>query len=79
MAKRVTSIVAKLRKAIATAERRGVSRYRIAKLAGIVQSQVHRIADGERVPTLDTAARIAAAIGYRLALLPMVAKRRVAA
>lgn len=61
---------AELRAAIAQAEAAGTSRYAIAKAAGVDQSQVRRVATGEVVPKLDTAAKIARAIGYRLTVLP---------
>jgi DNA-binding phage protein len=68
------SISEQLRKAIAQAERRGITRYQIAKLAGMPQSQVGRVASGESVPTLDTAERIALAIGCRFSIVPIVAR-----
>jgi DNA-binding phage protein len=67
-------IAAELRRAIAQAERSGVTQYRIAKLAKLAASQVARVASGETVPKLDTAQRIAKALGLRLALVPIVAK-----
>ena len=63
------SIVEQLRKAIAQAERAGMTRYQIAKAVKMPQSQIGRIASGENVPRLDTAAKVAAAIGYNLALV----------
>jgi transcriptional regulator with XRE-family HTH domain len=71
MSKRQVSIGEQLRKAIKQAERAGVTRYQIAKAAGMPQSQVGRIASGESVPKLDTAERIAKVVGYRLALSPI--------
>ncbi len=62
-------IVAELRKAIAKAERAGQTRYQIAKSAGIPQGQLSRIASGENLPRLDTAERIAGAMGFTLTLL----------
>ena len=58
-----------LRRAIAKAERGGMSRYRIAKISGLTESQVKRIAEAVNVPMIDTAARLADAIGLRLALV----------
>jgi DNA-binding phage protein len=72
MSKRIKSVADDLRKAIARAERRGVTRYQIAKLAGMPQSQVGRIASGESVPKLDTAERVAKAIGCRLTITPII-------
>ena len=61
-------IAHELRRAIRQVEKRGLTRYQIAKAAGMPQSQVGRIASGESIPKLDTAERIALAIGYRLIL-----------
>jgi transcriptional regulator with XRE-family HTH domain len=69
MSKQTKGIVGELQKAIADAERRGVTRYQIAKAAGMPQSQVGRIASGESVPKLDTAERIAKVIGRRLTII----------
>lgn len=73
MSKRSKSIVDDLRRAIAQAERRGMTKYAIAKAAKMPRSQMTRIASGENVPKLDTAERVAQVIGYRLALVPIVA------
>lgn len=54
-----------LRAAIARAERRGITRYRIAKDAGITLRALSDIVNGAS-PRLDTAERIAEAIGYRV-------------
>jgi transcriptional regulator with XRE-family HTH domain len=62
------SIVDQLRQAIAKAEKRGTTRYRIAKVSGVHQSQIARIATGEAVPRLDSAEAIATACGVRLIL-----------
>ncbi|MCC6421592.1 MAG: helix-turn-helix transcriptional regulator [Gemmataceae bacterium] len=70
MSKRKTSVAVELRKAIRAAERRGQTQYAIAKAAGVSPSVLARIARGENLPRLDTAERIAAAIGQRLTLLP---------
>jgi transcriptional regulator with XRE-family HTH domain len=66
-------IAAELRRAIRNAERRGTTRYQIAKAARMPQSQVGRVASGESDPTLGTAERIARAIGYKIAIVPVVA------
>jgi len=70
MSKRQASIVTELKKAIKAAERRGVTRSKIAAAAGIPRSQLGRIADGENVPRLDSAERILAAIQRRLTIVP---------
>jgi transcriptional regulator with XRE-family HTH domain len=67
-------IVDELQRAIAQAEKRGVTKYAIAKAAGMPRSQLTRIASGESVPKLDTAERIAQVIGCRLTIIPIVAK-----
>jgi DNA-binding phage protein len=74
MSKRTKSIEDELRRAIAQAERRGMTRYAIARAAKMPRSQMTRIATGENVPKLDTAERVAQVIGYKLALVPIVAK-----
>ncbi len=60
-------IVVELRKAIAQAERNGMSRYAIAKAAGLPYSQVYNVAEGT-IPRLDSAERIATALGLRIYL-----------
>ena len=62
------SIVDELRRAIAKAERRGMTRGAIADRAGMPRSQLTRIATGESEPLLGNAERVAKAIGYRLVL-----------
>jgi DNA-binding phage protein len=73
VSKRSKSVADELRRAIAQAERRGMTKYAIAKAAKMPRSQMTRIASGENVPKLDTAERVAQVIGYRLALVPIVA------
>ena len=75
MSKQIKSVADDLRRAITQAEKRGMTRYAIAKAAGMPQSQVGRIASGESVPKLDTAERIASAIGCRLSIVPIVARK----
>jgi DNA-binding phage protein len=74
MSRKQVSIAEQLQKAIAKAERGGLSQYRIAKQAGMAQAQLARVASGETCPTLHTAERIALAIGCRLAIVSIVAK-----
>jgi hypothetical protein len=62
-------IVAELRRAIAKAEGRGVSRYRIAKDAGVAKTTVNRFADGGAMLRLDVAERVAKAAGMMLTLV----------
>lgn len=62
------NIVDDLRRAIRQAERRGLTRYAIAKRTGLSQAMLSRFMAGENAPKLDTAERIAKAIGRRLVL-----------
>ncbi len=66
---RKQTIVEQLRAAIRKAEKRGITRYRIAMDAGIHQSQLTRLMDGDVSPRLDTAAKIMEAIGGKLAIV----------
>lgn len=59
-------IADQLRVLIAQAERKGITRYRISQLSGVTEGQLARIVHGDGAPRLDTAARIADAIGYQL-------------
>ena len=69
MSKTAHGIVKQLQAAIAKAEKRGMSRYALAKRAGVAQTVVHRCADGVTVPRLDVAEKLAKAAGYRLTIL----------
>jgi transcriptional regulator with XRE-family HTH domain len=64
------SITDELRAAIRAAEKRGITRYQIAKESGVRHSAIGRIAIGENIPRLDTAEKIAKAIGLRLTIGP---------
>ena len=64
-------IIEQLRAAVRKAEAKGTSRYRLAKDAAIHQSQLTRLLGGTVAPKLDTAEKIARALGYRLALIPL--------
>lgn len=68
-AAKADGIAGELRRAVANAEKRGQSRYAIAKSAGVSYSVMTRIAIGENLPRLDTAEKIAEAIGNRLHLI----------
>ncbi|MEX0775127.1 MAG: helix-turn-helix domain-containing protein [Phycisphaeraceae bacterium] len=61
-------IIEQLRQALAQAERRGMTRYRISQDAGITPVMLTRLARGETRPRLDIAEKIAKAIGYDLTL-----------
>lgn len=63
-------IVDELRQAIAKTEKGGVTRYAIAKRAGITQIMLARIADGTRGMKLETAEKIADALDFQLTLAP---------
>lgn len=62
------TIADQLTGAILQAERKGTTRYQLAKAAGVWQSQLTRLLAGEDKPRLDTAERIAEALGYRIVL-----------
>lgn len=68
MPKRST-ITEQLRAAIRQAEKRGVSRYRMAQISQVSQAQISRFMAGDIAPKLETAERIAEAIGNRLSLV----------
>jgi predicted transcriptional regulator len=68
MAKQPKGIVEQLRQAIRAAGRKGQTAYVIAKAAGIARSQLTYIAQG-RIVRLDTAERILATMGCRLAIV----------
>lgn len=70
MSKREIGIVEQVRRAIAQAEKRGMTRGAIAKAARMPRSQMGRIASGENAPRLDTAEKILRAIGMRLTIVP---------
>ena len=63
------SVADKLRTAIARAERRGVSRYRIAKDSSVSEATLAQFVNyPDRQLRLDIAERIAEGLGYRLDL-----------
>jgi predicted transcriptional regulator len=55
-----------LRAAIRKAERRGITRYQIAKDAGVSEGQLSRLMHGTVDPRLNTAQRIIEAIGGKI-------------
>ena len=63
---RASTVADQLRAAIAEAEQQGVTRYQIAKRAGLAKTVVNRFADGTTIPRLDIAERIAGILGLRL-------------
>jgi transcriptional regulator with XRE-family HTH domain len=65
------TIADQLRAAIAKAEAKGITRYRIATDARVSRSTVTNLIDGTSAnPRIDVAERIAKSIGYRLTLTP---------
>ena len=62
-------IVEQLRKAIRDAEKRGITQYRIAKISGVHAGQLTRLMHGTVGPRLDTAERIAQAIGCEIRVI----------
>jgi len=69
MAKQTTNIVDELRRAIRQAEKAGTTRYVIAKQTGLSQAMLSRFMVAQNVPNMDTAQRIARAIGKRIILV----------
>jgi len=69
MAIKPTATTKQLLKAIRDAEKAGVTRYQISKLSGVSQAQICRMMQGQRLPRLDTAERLANAIGMKLILV----------
>jgi len=56
---------------IRQAEKRGVTRYQLARLAGVNQSQLSRIYKDGAIPKADTIDAIAKALGYEVRLVPV--------
>lgn len=61
--------------AIHAAEKRGVTRYRIAKDAGVFHSQLSRLMNGERSISVDTLEKICAALGLTIEIRDTRKKR----
>jgi len=61
-------LTAQLVKLIQRAEARGVTKYRIAKDAGISPAQLTRLTHGTGGVSVDTFARLADALGYAVQL-----------
>ncbi len=68
MSKRNAPIVEQLRSAINKAEAVGDSKYAIAQRGQIERAQLTRLMQGSVAPRLDTAERIAAALGLQITL-----------
>jgi DNA-binding phage protein len=69
MAIKPTATTKQLLKAIRDAEKAGVTRYQISKLSGVSQGQLSRMMKLQQLPRLDTAERIAKALGMKLILI----------
>jgi len=65
MARKTTSLpfAARLR---SLREAAGITKYRLAQLSGITQQQIGRLESGTREPSLETARRLAQALGRKL-------------
>ena len=68
MSKRKRTFLDELIAAIRKAERGGLTRYRLSMLTGINQATLSHLIRGRATPRVDTAERIAAALGYRITL-----------
>jgi len=64
------TLVERLKSEIRKAEERGVTRYRIAKESGVSAGQLSRLIHGKVAPRLDSAERIAEAIGLKIVFAP---------
>ena len=64
------SLVERLKQEIRRGERQGVTRYRLAKLSGVSEGQLSRLARGTVAPRLDSTERIADALGLRIVFVP---------
>ena len=68
MPRKTKSIADQLRQAIRQAERRGVTRYQIAKEAEIAQSTLSQFFHGDGQLRLDIAESVARAVNFQLRL-----------
>ena len=66
MPRKAKPVADQLRAAIKAAEKRGVTRYRIAKDGGIPHATLNRFYNGERGLGLDVAEKLARALGGKL-------------
>jgi DNA-binding phage protein len=71
---RALPIAEQLRRAIKDAERRGMSRYAIAKAAGLSMGHFYRVARDNGTPRIDVAEKILDTIGLQLTISP---KKRI--
>jgi transcriptional regulator with XRE-family HTH domain len=68
MAKTGLSLAGQLTAAIRTAEKRGMTRYRLAQVSGVGEAQLSRLVRGQSVPHVAACERIAKALGCRIIL-----------
>ena len=68
-----TDIQEQLRQAILNAE---ISRYRLAKLSGVTRAVISTFVNYKRSATMDTAAKLATALGLELTPMKKPAKGR---
>lgn len=68
MPRKPKPIAEQLRAAIAKAEKRGVTRYQIAQASGVAQSTLSQFVHGKGHLRIESAERVAEAIGKRLML-----------
>jgi transcriptional regulator with XRE-family HTH domain len=72
MAKSKKSLTDRLRDEIRRAEKRGITRYRIARITGLTEGQLSRMMHakpGKAIPRLDSAEKIAGAIGCKIVIV----------
>ena len=50
---------------------RGFSQSELSKLSGVTQADISRIENGKRDPSLSVAQRLAIALGYTIAFIPI--------
>lgn len=63
-----TEIIEKIKE---EAEKKGLSRYRIARMVGSADSQVKRWFEGENFPNLEKLVQLANAVGLGIKLKPL--------
>jgi len=69
MPQKPTTITKELLKAIRDAEKRGITRYQIAKVSGVSEAQLSKMVKRLHVPKIDTAEKIAKALGLKIVLV----------
>jgi len=69
MPRKTKPIADQLRQLIRKAEKKGTTRYQIAKVSGVSEAQLSRLMSGDAAPRIDTTERILAAIGHKLTIV----------